>query len=87
MGRPRDPRRHAVRFAIDLDDATIASFFDPLAAPLLIGAATTRIVLDISAYQRTKAARALAARRRGDRETQAPARRARPQPISMHWLQ
>ena len=44
-------------FTIDLDDATIAGFFaDPLAAPgTLIGAATTRVVLDIAAYQRTRA--------------------------------
>jgi RHS repeat-associated protein len=44
-------------FTIDLDDATIAAFFaDPLAAPAaLIGAATTRIILDIDAYQRTQA--------------------------------
>ena len=44
-------------FTIDLDDATIAGFFaDPLAAPgALIGAATSRVVLDIAAYQRTRA--------------------------------
>ncbi len=44
-------------FAIDLDDATVAAFFaDPLAAPAaLIGQATTRIVMDINAYWRTRA--------------------------------
>ena len=44
-------------FTTDLDDATIAGFFaDPLAAaPALIGAATTRIVMDVDAYQRTRA--------------------------------
>jgi RHS repeat-associated protein len=44
-------------FTIDLDDATIAAFFaDPLAAPsALIGAATTRVVLDADAYRRTRA--------------------------------
>jgi len=43
-------------FTADLDDATIAAFFaDPLAAPApLIGAATTRIILDIAAYYRTR---------------------------------
>ena len=44
-------------FTIDLDDVTTAAFFaDPLAAPAsLIGAATTRVVIDIAAYQRTQA--------------------------------
>ena len=44
-------------FTIDLDDATIAGLFaDPIAAPTaLIGTASTRIVCDIAAYQRTKA--------------------------------
>jgi RHS repeat-associated protein len=44
-------------FAIDLDDAAIVAFLaDPLAAPAaLIGAASTRVVCDIAAYQRTKA--------------------------------
>ena len=44
-------------FTTDLDDATIAGFFaDPLAAaPALIGKATTRVVMDVDAYQRTRA--------------------------------
>ena len=44
-------------FTIDLDDAAVAAFFaDPFAAPAaLIGAASTRVVCDIAAYQRTKA--------------------------------
>jgi RHS repeat-associated protein len=44
-------------FTIDLDDATIAAFFaDPLGSPAaLIGTASTRVVCDIAAYQRTKA--------------------------------
>jgi RHS repeat-associated protein len=43
-------------FTIDLDDATIAACFaDPLATPAaLIGTASTRVVCDIAAYQRTK---------------------------------
>lgn len=44
-------------FAIDLDDAAVAAFFaNPLAAPAaLIGTASTRVVCDVAAYQRTKA--------------------------------
>jgi RHS repeat-associated protein len=44
-------------FSVDLDDATIAGFFaDPLAAPTaLIGAATTRVIIDVDAYRRTQA--------------------------------
>jgi RHS repeat-associated protein len=47
-------------FTIDLGDATIASFFaDPLAATTaLIGQATSRVVLDIDAYHRTRASAA-----------------------------
>ena len=43
-------------FTIDLDDATTAAFFaDPLAAPsALIGQATTRVVMDIGAFYRTR---------------------------------
>ncbi len=45
-------------FVTDLDEATIeAQFADPLAGPAtLLGQATTRIVYDIGAYQRTKTA-------------------------------
>jgi RHS repeat-associated protein len=45
-------------FTIDLDEATIeAQFADPLAGPVaLLGNATTRILYDLSAYQRTSSA-------------------------------
>jgi RHS repeat-associated protein len=44
-------------FSVDLDDATLGAFFaNPLADPAaLIGSATTRVIADPAAYQRTQA--------------------------------